>query len=124
MFRRVLALSCLLAVSGSARAEIVVHPDGSASMGPAAPQLLVTPPGVVLAQTAMTLNFDDLGAGETVAQDRYAAQGVLVETGPGSTTAGVVIGSTVAGPCNSTRSLQRDPFTRAIIPVPVSLGRL
>lgn len=109
MLRCVLALSCLLAVSGSARAEIVVQPDGAATMDPTVPQPLVTQ-GVALAQTATTLNFDDLGAGETVAQDRYAAQGVLVETGPGSTTAGIVIGSTIAGPCNGTRSIQRAPF--------------
>jgi hypothetical protein len=110
MLRKSVALACLLAIPGVAQAQITVHPDGSAEGTPTTPQPLVTR-GIVFKQTAVTLNFNDLAAGEVVAQDRYGAQGVQITTGPGSTAAGVVTGSGSAGPCDGTRSIQTEPFT-------------
>ena len=110
MLRPSLGLVILLAGPVAAHAQLIVHPDGSAEAAPTTAQPLIAR-GVVLKQTSVTLNFNDLAAGEAVAQDRYAAQGVLITTGPGSTAPGVVTGSGAGGPCDGTRSIQTEPFT-------------
>ena len=110
MFWRAFILFCLLGALSTASAEIIVYPDGSASMDTNVPQPLLAPRSAQ-AENALTINFNDLGPSQIVAKDRYANQGVLIETGPGSIAAGVVTGSSGTGPCNGTRSIQRNPFT-------------
>jgi hypothetical protein len=105
---RIIFLVCVL-IPNLAFAQVLVHPDGSADP---VSKSLRTPSssGVIVQKATTTLTFDDLGIGESVARDRYAAQGVLIEIGPGSTTSGFVTGSQAAGPCNGTVSIQTEPF--------------
>lgn len=110
MLRASLVLACLagsLVVPQPASGQ-TVNPDGSVSAGPTAEQPLARK-GFVTKQTAVTITFDDLGAGEVVAANRYEPQGVLVSIGPNGS-GGSITGSGSAGPCNGTRSVQSEPF--------------
>lgn len=78
-------------------------PPADAPPPPAVSQILACPDGMV------PLSFDDLIVGGVVAPDRYEDQGVLVDVGMGSVTAGVVTGAPV-GPCDSSPALRNDPF--------------
>ena len=84
----VFVVCLLLVVPGLVVAQPLVHPDGSVDPVPGSLEPPVSS-GVIIQQTTTTITFDDLGAGEVVATDRYAAQGVLIEIGPGSTAPGV-----------------------------------
>jgi len=99
-----------------ARTEVVVNPDGSATIGNVAMSDVYVAgnqiyDGPVASQASTTIDFNDLAPGEAVVSDRYITQGLIIEIDPSSMAYGSVIGSFIDGPCDGTRSLQTQPFT-------------
>src|SRR2546430_7950059 len=99
-----------------ARTDVVVNPDGSATIEHwamsdvyvAGTQSYAVP---AVSQASTTIDFNDLAPGEQVLSERYKTQGLIIEIGPSSTTPGpIVSGSFIDGPCDGTRSIQTQPF--------------
>jgi hypothetical protein len=60
-------------------------------------------------QVGSTVNFNDLGKEEVVLYDQY--EGLEIATGPSGAPNGVVVGSSIDGPCDGTRSIKTEPFS-------------
>jgi hypothetical protein len=103
----VCVLLFFMLLSPVASTDLVVNPDGS--------DLYVgdhqSATGPAVSQESITVNFNDLEPEQGVSSDRYINQGLIIETGPSSTTSGVVVGSLIDGPCDGTRSIKTQPFT-------------
>jgi hypothetical protein len=109
-------LIALMLPSLMASAQLVVNPDGSATIEN-------VPLGSVyvggnqssnvpaVSQGSITVDFNELNSGQEVSPNQYIGKGLRIAIGPSSTTSGVVEGSLVNGPCDGTRSIQIVPLT-------------
>ena len=113
---RFVVLMLFLVLPTVASTDVVVNPDGSATIGNVATsdayvvgrQSSAVP---AASPASTTVDFNDLIPGQAVASDRYITQGLIIEIAPNSMAYGSVIGSYIDGPCDGTRSLQTEPFT-------------
>jgi hypothetical protein len=103
----VCVLLFFMLLSPVASTDLVVNPDGS-DLNVGDHQSAT---GLAVSQESITVNFNELAPEQEVSSVRYINQGLIIETGPSSTTSGVVVGSLSGGPCDGTRSIKTQPFT-------------